>query len=137
WQSLNFKYTLSRRDVTIDGDQRDNVSPAVLDSEGVTWKSSVSSGYVYDDLDNPSKPTKGFRGKGTVEIAGLGGDVYYASLDTSAYYFMPLLFDGVVLKLEANAGHMEPLTSDDIPIQDRFFKGSDSFRGFQRGGVGP
>jgi outer membrane protein insertion porin family len=137
WQSLNFKYTLSRRDVTIDGDQRDNVSPAILDSEGVTWKSSVSSGYVYDDLDNPSKPTKGFRGKGTVEIAGLGGDVYYASLDTSAYYFMPLLFDGVVLKLEANAGHMEPLTSDDIPIQDRFFKGSDSFRGFQRGGVGP
>ena len=32
---------------------------------------------------------------------------------------------------------MEPLTSDDIPIQDRFFKGSDSFRGFKRGGVGP
>jgi len=103
----------------------------------VTWKSAVSTGYVYDDLDNPSKPTKGFRGKGTLEIAGLGGDVYYASIDTSAYYFMPLFFEGVVLKLEANAGYMQPLTSDDIPIQDRFFKGSDTFRGFERGGVGP
>jgi outer membrane protein insertion porin family len=135
WQSLSFKYTLARREITIDDGA--NVSPAILDSEGVTWKSSVASAYVYDDLDNPSRPTKGFRGKGTLEVAGLGGDVYYASLDTSAYYFMPLLFDGVVLKLEANAGYMVPLTSDDIPIQDRFFKGSDSFRGFKRGGVGP
>lgn len=137
WQSLSFKYTLARREITIDDDLRNDVSPAILDSEGVTWKSALSTGYVYDDLDNPSKPTKGFRGKGVLEVAGLGGDVYYASLDTSAYYFMPLLFDGVVLKLEANAGHMEPLTSDDIPIQDRFFKGSDTFRGFKRGGVGP
>lgn len=135
WQSLSFKYTLARREITIDDDA--DVSPAILDAEGVTWKSSIASAYVYDDLDSPSKPTKGFRGKGTLEIAGLGGDVYYASLDASAYYFIPLLFDGVVLKLEANAGHMEPLTSDDIPIQDRFFKGSDSFRGFERGGVGP
>lgn len=135
WQSLSFKYTLARREITVDDGA--DVSPAILDSEGVTWKSSVASAYVYDDLDNPSRPTKGFRGKGTLEIAGLGGDVYYASIDTSAYYFMPLLFDGVVLKLEANAGYMQPLTSDDIPIQDRFFKGSDSFRGFKRGGVGP
>lgn len=135
WQSLSFKYTLARREITVDDGA--NVSPAILDSEGVTWKSSVASAYVYDDLDNPARPTKGFRGKGTVEIAGLGGDVYYASVDTSAYYFMPLLFDGVVMKLEANAGYMVPLSSDDIPIQDRFFKGSDTFRGFKRGGVGP
>jgi outer membrane protein insertion porin family len=137
WQSLGFKYSLTRRDVEISNGERDNVSPAILDSEGITWKSAVASSYTYDDLDNPAVPTKGFRGKGTVEIAGLGGDVYYASLDTSAYYFIPLFFDGVVMKLEANAGHMEPLTSDNIPIQDRFFKGSDSFRGFERGGVGP
>lgn len=135
WQSLSFKYSLSRREITID--DKNDVSPAILDSEGVTWKSAVASAYVYDDLDSPAKPTKGFRGKGTLEIAGLGGNVYYASIDASAYYFMPLFFEGVILKLEANAGHMEPLTNDDIPIQDRFFKGSDSFRGFERGGLGP
>jgi outer membrane protein insertion porin family len=135
WQSLSFRYSLSRREVNVSDPE--DVSPAILDSEGVTWKSAVASNYVYDDLDSPSKPSKGFRGKGTVEIAGLGGDVYYASVDTAAYYFMPLFFDGVVMKLEGNAGYMVPLTSDDIPIQDRFFKGSDSFRGFERGGVGP
>jgi len=26
---------------------------------------------------------------------------------------------------------------EDVPIQDRFFKGGDSFRGFERSGVGP
>ena len=69
-------------------------------------------------------------------MAGLGGDVYYVATEGTAWYFLPLLFDGVVMKLEANAGHIEPL-KDKVPIIDRYFKGADSFRGFARGGVGP
>jgi outer membrane protein insertion porin family len=135
FQSLSFRYSLTRREIEIDDNER--ASPAILDSAGVTWKSAIATAYLYDDLDNPNKPTKGFRFRSQVEIAGLGGDVYYASIDNSAYYFTPLMFDGVILKLEGNAGHMVPLTSDDIPVQDRFFKGADSFRGFYRAGVGP
>jgi outer membrane protein insertion porin family len=71
------------------------------------------------------------------DIAGLGGDVYYASLEAHGWYFIPLYEESVVLKLEGNAGHMEPLNGDGVPLQDRFFKGSDSFRGFMRSGVGP
>jgi outer membrane protein insertion porin family len=96
----------------------------------------LGGSYVYDDLDNPIRPTKGFRGRFGTDVAGLGGDVYYVAAEASAWYFMPLLFDGVVMKLEANAGHMEPL-QDQIPIIDRYFKGADSFRGFAVGGVGP
>jgi outer membrane protein insertion porin family len=78
------------------------------------------------------------RGKIDVEVAGLGGDVQWAKVDASAYYFMPLLFDGVVLKLEGNAGHIEPFPGGDkVPILDRFFKGGDSLRGFMRSGIGP
>jgi outer membrane protein insertion porin family len=135
YQSLSFRYSLTRRDLDVDSGER--ASPAILDAQGVSWKSAIATAYLYDDLDNPSKPTKGFRFKSQVEIAGLGGDVYYASIDNSAYYFTPLMFDGVILKLEGNGGHMLPLTSDDIPIQDRFFKGAESFRGFYRAGVGP
>ena len=50
---------------------------------------------------------------------------------------MPLYEESVVLKLEANAGHMEPFNGKDVPLQDRYFKGSDTFRGFMRSGVGP
>jgi outer membrane protein insertion porin family len=135
YQSLTFRYSLTRRDIEVDDDE--NASPAILDSEGVSWKSAVSAAYIYDTLDNPLRPTKGFRFKSELELAGLGGDVYYASLENSAYYFTPLMFDGVILKLEGNAGQMVELTSDKIPVQDRFFKGADSFRGFYRAGIGP
>jgi outer membrane protein insertion porin family len=136
FQSLGFRYTIARRDVQVDSSSSADVSPAIRDSEGVSWKSSLASTYIYDDLDNPLKPTKGFRGKLGGEVAGLGGDVYYVATEGTAWYFLPLLFDGVVMKLEANAGHIEPLV-DKVPIIDRYFKGADSFRGFARGGVGP
>lgn len=143
FQSLGFRYSLARRSVSVndpivnpDGTISNAVSPAVLDAQGVTWKSAVGGTYVYDDLDNPIRPTKGFRGRVSTDFAGVGGDVYYASTEASAWYFMPLLFDGVVMKLEGNAGHMEALV-DQVPIIDRFFKGADSFRGFAIGGVGP
>jgi outer membrane protein insertion porin family len=143
FQSLGFKYSLARRNVEIDephvnadGTIDIDVSPAVLDSEGVTWKSMIGGSYIYDDLDSPVKPTKGFRGRFGTDVAGLGGDVYYVSAEASGWYFMPLLFDGVVMKLEANAGHMESL-QDHVPIIDRYFKGADTFRGFAVGGVGP
>jgi outer membrane protein insertion porin family len=136
FQSLGFRYSLARRTVDVDDDNLANVSPAILDAQGTSWKSMLGGSYVYDDLDNPIRPTKGFRGRLGTDVAGLGGDVYYVATEASGWYFLPLLFDGVVMKLEANAGHMEPL-QDEIPIIDRYFKGADSFRGFAVGGVGP
>jgi outer membrane protein insertion porin family len=136
FQSLGIRYSLARRTVDVDDDNLANVSPAILDAQGTSWKSMLGGSYVYDDLDNPIRPTKGFRGRLGTDVAGLGGDVYYVAAEASGWYFMPLLFDGVVMKLEANAGHMEPL-QDEVPIIDRYFKGADSFRGFAVGGVGP
>jgi outer membrane protein insertion porin family len=43
----------------------------------------------------------------------------------------------IVLKLEGNVGHIEGFNGKDVPLQDRFFKGADSFRGFAQSGVGP
>jgi outer membrane protein insertion porin family len=134
WQSLNFKYSFARRDIF---DVDDDASLAIRDSEGITYKSMVSTTYTYDDLDNPLKPTKGFRAQLVGDLAGLGGDVYYASAEASAWWFRPLINDGIVLKLEGNVGHMEGWNGKDVPIQDRFFKGGDTFRGFARSGVGP
>jgi outer membrane protein insertion porin family len=134
WQSLGFKYGLSRRDVT---DVDEDASLAIQDAEGVTWKSALTATYTYDDLDNPIRPTTGFRGRIVGELAGLGGDVYYASGEASAWWFHPLFTDGIVLKLEGNVGHMEGWNGKDIPILDRFFKGGDTLRGFARSGIGP
>lgn len=134
FQGMGFRYSLARRDV---GDVPDKASLAIQDSEGVTWKSMIGSTYTYDDLDNPVRPTKGFRGKVGADLAGLGGDVYYGAVEGSGWYFYPIYEEKVVLKLEANAGIEQPWNGKEVPIQDRYTKGGDSFRGFMPQGVGP
>jgi outer membrane protein insertion porin family len=134
--NIGFRYGLTWR--TINNIDKDNASPAVIETEGETLKSFVSSTYTWDNLDNPNRPTNGFRGQLYAEAAGLGGDVYFGSLEAHAWYFVPIYEDMVVLKVEGNAGHSIPFASSDkVPLQDRFFKGADSFRGFASSGVGP
>jgi outer membrane protein insertion porin family len=132
---LNLRYGLMWRDV--DGISKSSAAPAVIQSAGKSLKSFVSGTYTWDNLDNPLRPTNGFRGQVVGEVAGLGGDVYYSSIEVHGWYFYPIYEEAVVLKLEGNAGQMWPFAGDDVPLQDRYFKGGDTFRGFQPAGVGP
>jgi outer membrane protein insertion porin family len=141
------KYSLSWRDVQVDEIDKNfpegnplrcpNVAPAICQSEGTDLISMLSTTLTFDDLDNPVRPTSGYRVVTTGDLAGLGGDVYFGRIDAAAYYFMPLFFDGVVLKLKATGGYVEGWNGDQVDILDRFFKGGDSFRGFARSGLGP
>lgn len=135
YSSMNIKYAISWRDIS--GADPAKASPAVLASEGDSLKSSIETTYTWDNLDNPVQPTNGFRGQLVAELAGLGGDVYYGNFEVHGWYFIPIYEESVVLKLEANAGHMLPFAGEEVPLQDRYFKGADTFRGFMRSGVGP
>jgi outer membrane protein insertion porin family len=135
FSSVNFKYYLAYRSVY--GIDPLTSSPAVLAQIGDSWKSAVSASYTYDDLDNPNNPTSGFRGQIVEELAGLGGNTYYSKTELHAFYFIPLFDDQVVVKLEGNAGHIQGIGNNNVPLQDRFFKGGDSFRGFSNSGLGP
>jgi outer membrane protein insertion porin family len=135
YSSLGFKYTLAYRDVS--GIDEDDASPAIIAQEGSSIKSSVGATYTWDDLDNSNRPTLGFRGQLESEVAGLGGDTYYGRVEAHGWYFYPLYEESIILKLEGNAGHIEAFNGKDVPLQDRFFKGAESFRGFAQAGVGP
>ena len=135
YSTLGFKYGLQWQ--RINGIKNSEASPAVIASEGQRWKSDLGTTYTWDNLDNPVLPTTGFRGQVETDIAGLGGDTYYASVEGHAWYFIPVYEDKLVLKLEANAGHIEPLPGERVPLQDRFFMGADTFRGFAKSGIGP
>ena len=135
FSSVNFKYYLAYRSVY--GIDALTSSPAVLAQNGDSWKSAVSASYTYDDLDNPNNPTSGFRGQIVEELAGLGGSTYYSKTELHAFYFVPLFDEQVVVKLEGNAGHIQGIGGNNVPLQDRFFKGGDSFRGFSNSGIGP
>ncbi|MCA0434393.1 MAG: outer membrane protein assembly factor BamA [Proteobacteria bacterium] len=132
--SVIMKYTLAYRDV--DAVNPKYASPAIIEQSGETIKSSFGMKISYDALDHPQVPTTGFKGVIDAEVAGLGGDARYASIEGSGWFFVPLFEDQVILKFEGNAGYMQPLGKD-IAIEDRFFKGGNSFRGFAPLGVGP
>ncbi|WP_161957390.1 outer membrane protein assembly factor BamA [Aestuariivirga litoralis] len=132
---VSFKYGFTWRDV--DGISKADASPAVIESAGESTKSAVMATYTWDNLDNPLRPTNGLRAQLEGEVAGLGGDVHYGKLEAHAWYFMPVYEDAVVLKIEGNAGQLLPFNGDDVRLQDRFFRGADTFRGFQTAGVGP
>lgn len=135
YSNISFKYGLTWR--SIQNISTAGASPAVIETEGESLKSFVGTTFSWDNLDNPSRPTNGFRGQLVAEVAGLGGDVYLGSLEAHSWYFFPLYEDSVVLKLEGNAGHVQPIGDNEVPLQDRFFKGADTFRGFAVSGVGP
>jgi outer membrane protein insertion porin family len=132
--SVITKYNFTHR--IIDVNDPDDVSLAIRDAEGTSNKSMVGTTYIYDLLDNPLRPTSGFRMQADTEVAGLGGDVFYAGGELAAYYFYPLM-EGITLKLKGTGGHMEPWPGEEVPILDRYYKGGDSFRGFARSGIGP
>ncbi len=134
YSSMNFKVLSAYRNIS--GIDVSTSSPAVIAQQGTTWKNALTVGYTYDDLDNPNLPTSGLRAQLQTELAGLVGDAQYAKVEAHGWYFIPLLDDQVVIKLEGNAGHIQAL-GNKINLQDRFFKGSDSFRGFASAGVGP
>jgi outer membrane protein insertion porin family len=133
--SVGLKYYLAYRDIT--GIDTSVASPAVINQGGKSWKSAVSLSYLYDDLDDPSNPKQGFRGQINTEIAGLGGTTYFGKVEAHGWYFMPFFDDNVVVKLEGNAGHIQPFGNTNAPLQDRFFMGADTFRGFAQAGIGP
>ena len=135
YSTVGLKYYLAYRNIS--GIDHATASPAVIAQEGDSWKSAVSVNYQYDTLDNVITPTTGFRGQLNTEIAGLGGTAQYAKFEAHGWYFIPFFDDKLVVKVEGNAGHIQPFSNDGVPLQDRFFKGADTFRGFAQSGVGP
>ena len=135
FSSINTKYLLAYRKTK--GVSVSSSAPAIIEQQGHDWKSAVSLGYVYDDLDNPLKPASGLRAELESEIAGLGGTTYFGRLEGHAWYFFPMLDEKVIFKIEGNAGHIQSFNNKKVPLQDRFFHGGDTFRGFSSAGIGP
>jgi outer membrane protein insertion porin family len=132
--TVGTKYSFTHR--IVDVNEGANVSRAIREAEGTTNKSMFGLNYTYDQLDNPLKPTSGYRVQSMNEFAGIGGDVRYVSTEAAGYFFYPLM-EGVTAKLKGTAGYMTGWGGKDVPILDRFFKGGESFRGFARSGIGP
>jgi outer membrane protein insertion porin family len=135
YSSLNFKYGFTLRDTTANS--QGTTAPAIFAAAKKDYISLLGLSFIYDDLDNPLIPTKGFRAELDTELAGLGGDQFYGKLEARGFYFHPVFRDDVVVRFKATAGHIQGWNGKSPSVLDMFQKGGDSLRGFAQAGIGP
>ena len=126
-------YTLNQ--VTIE-DVDANASLAVLAQEGTALTSAIGEQLDYDRRNDALSPTSGYLLQQGTDFAGIGGDVNYLRNRVGATYYYPFDIDWTGA-LKAEAGIIDGLFGDATRINDRFYVGGASLRGFEPAGIGP
>lgn len=111
-------------------------STALCDQVGSFLNSSAGYTMLVDRRNDPVRPTRGWTGSLRQDFAGIGGDVNYikTEADLSAYWGISPEW---IVTATASTGYVTGWGGDPIRINDRFFKGGNSFRGFETAGMGP
>ena len=135
---LRTRYTLHADKVVVDDSNctLGLTSITICEQRGSSVTSAVGYTLNYDRRNDPIHPTRGFTVEANQDFAGLGGDVRYVKteLTGSIYHgFSPAW----VLSVNGQFGYIAPLGGDTVRINDRFFKGGATFRGFETAGIGP
>jgi outer membrane protein insertion porin family len=126
------RYRFSRDEVM---DVQSDASLAIREQEGTATTSSIGQTLTLDRRDNRFEPTEGYVVRLNTDLAGLGGSVRYLRNRLSGTHFFPLPGQ-MVLSIGAGAGYIFGI-ADDVRINDRFFLGGGSLRGFSSFGAGP
>jgi outer membrane protein insertion porin family len=135
---LDVRYGIREDQVSVDNAScaAGVISVVICDQRGNALASSVGYSLFIDHRNDPLHPTRGFYAKLDQDFAGLGGDVRYlkSTLRGATYWgFTP----DWVLTVDGDVGYVNGWGGDNIRINDRFFKGGDTFRGFEIAGIGP
>lgn len=132
WRQV-LRYRLERNDIT---DVDTDASRFIQDQEGQRITSAISQRVTFDDRDSTLFPTDGLLGWFDTELAGLGGDADYVSAKAGSSWFYPIS-DNFILNLLGEVGGITSTGDGDVRINERFFLGGSSLRGFESAGVGP
>lgn len=128
----DLKYLLKR-------DQVENVkstaSRYIRDQVGTAVTSSVQQSLLFDRRDSRLEPTEGFFLRMNNELAGLGGTENFLRNNFAGGQYYQIV-EQVIVGVTGNAGIITGLGKD-VRINDRYFLGGESLRGFATAGVGP
>lgn len=129
-----WRYRFERNEIkNVDVD----ASRFIRDQEGERDTSAVSQRLTYDDRDSVLFPTEGLYSWLDTEGAGLGGDAKYISGKLGSSYYYPLYKRKVVFNLLGELGAIHGISDKDVEINERFYLGGNTLRGFESAGVGP
>ena len=143
--ALRLGYPLSERwrqrlRYSLESNEIENVSADasrfVREQEGKRDTSAISQRTTYDNRDSVINPREGIYYWLDTEFAGLGGDAKYVSGKTGISHYVPI-FDKVIFNTLAEVGAIEAYSDTNVQINERYFLGGTTLRGFENAGVGP
>ena len=106
-------------------------------NERAELSSIIGYTFNWDRRNDPIQPTGGFDFSFSQDLAGVGGDVQYIRTESSAAAYQGI-FKGVRASVRLSGGYIGSWGGDDgIRINNRFFRGGSTFRGFDVAGLGP
>lgn len=126
------RYTLRQDNIyDVDGD----AALSIKEQKGKTVVSMIGQDLIYDKRDSRLNPTTGYYTSFSTDLAGLGGDTKFFRVDATAIKYFSVVED-VVFSLRTDGGYIWGIGGKDLRINDRYFLGDRSLRGFEYGGVG-
>ena len=136
--SMSLRYTLRSDRVTIDSSLCSGAyaSTVLCQQQGANVTSLLGYGVRLDRRNDPIQPTRGYYADLSQDLAGVGGDVHYLRTEGDAGWYHGFNKD-FILSATATAGYIEGWSGDPVRINDRFYKGGNTFRGFDTAGIGP
>ncbi len=101
-----------------------------------TDTSLIGFTFGFNTLDDYLKPTHGVLFSVSQDFAGLGGGLKFLKTEGSFTYYHPLFWK-MIGQLTLGTGFIQGYGGTSVPIEERFFRGGDTFRGFKLAGIGP
>lgn len=133
-------YTLDYSSMEVDNRYRAQVSEVVTDEiddlgDGALT-SSIGLSLTYDKRNHPRTPNSGYYLQVATDFAGLGGDVQYMRVNAEGRAYYPIT-EKITFVGRLIGGHIEGWGDDDIRLNDLYYRGGETIRGFDRAGFGP
>jgi outer membrane protein insertion porin family len=131
--SVMLHYTLRYSQVSAQS----SASQAVYYAIGDRTTSELGYAFYYNTLDDAIKPTSGMFFSFSQDLSGLGGNMKYFKTEGMLTGYHKIIGDDYIGSLTLSSGYIQGYGGMSVPIQERFFKGGDDFRGFKIAGIGP
>jgi len=125
-------YTFTRTNITnVDH----HAALAIQDEKGIQYSSVIGQELLYDRRDNRIDPQSGYYIRVRNDVAGIGGDTFYVRSRAGAGYYYPL-WERTNIAATGEIGYIQGL-GQGVRVNDAFFIGGTTFRGFAQSGIGP
>ncbi|MBN9318403.1 MAG: outer membrane protein assembly factor BamA [Caulobacterales bacterium] len=135
--SMSLRYLLSSDEVVISDVfcSSGQVSQILCLQRGARLTSRFGYGLRLDKRNDPINPTRGYYADLNQDLAGFGGDVKYLRTEADAGWYHGFNKD-FILSATGSMGYIEGWGGDTVRINDRFYRGGQTFRGFETAGIG-